>query len=131
MGKPIEKGIFTDGWVVNSKRVGPNAFVALVSHERRGTSPIVVIRKGVGDLAQLLSNSQEQLGCWTALSGESAYRFAEESPVVVYGGEGPFALTPNRILTASSYQEVVDVNNALGKMMNRAVRFARAITEAT
>lgn len=130
MSKPIEKGIFTDAWVIDSKRVGQDTFVALVSHERRGTSPIVVTRRKAEDLAQLPTDLQKELGCWTPLVGRSAYAPAERLPLTVYGGEGSFNLTPHRILTANSYQDVVEVNNVLRSMMNRAVRFARAIQQA-
>lgn len=128
MGKLIETGIFTSSWVIGTKRVGKDGFVALVSSDQMGTNPVVVVRRGLEGLTQLPTDPQKQLGCWTQLS-KAAYKLAEKAPVTIYGGEGSFNLTPYHILTADT-RDARDIDRAFGRMMNRALRFTRAIMEA-
>lgn len=129
MSKPIEMGIFTSDWGISAQRVGPDAFVALLTSDTRGTRPVVVIRtRAIGEVL-IAPDLDNRLGFWTELS-RSTYTLAERSPVTIFGGEGPFALTPLRILTADP-REASDIGMALGDMMKRSIRFARVVIDSS
>lgn len=62
MSKLIERGIFTSELVIGMRRVGKDAFVALLSSDRTGTKPIVVVRQRSVSATKLPINPQEQFG---------------------------------------------------------------------
>lgn len=131
MSKPIEMGMFISDWGIKAVRVGQDAFVALLSNERMGTNPVVVIRekRGVRFPNDLNTPDVEnKCGVWTRLRNPG-YMLAEESPVTIYGGEGSFELTPHRILTAST-EEITDINRALSEILTRAIEFAEITTNS-